>query len=129
MDLVKTDFEVLDERFARVNGDEWMQRLHTGCRWTEGPAYFPAGRYLVFSDIPNDRTLRWDETTGQVGVFRQPSHYSNGHTVDRHGRLISCEQGPRRVPRTAHDGSLFVLVVVFVCLWFFCLFVVVVFLV
>ncbi|MEU0796660.1 SMP-30/gluconolactonase/LRE family protein [Amycolatopsis sp. NPDC005961] len=109
MDLVKTDFEVLDERFARVNGDEWMQRLHTGCRWTEGPAYFPAGRYLVFSDIPNDRTLRWDETTGRVGVFRQPSEYSNGHTVDRHGRLISCEQGRRRVTRTEHDGTITVL--------------------
>ncbi len=109
MDLVKADFQVLDERFARVNGDEWMQRLHTGCRWTEGPAYFPAGRYLVFSDIPNNRTLRWDETTGQVGVFRQPSGYANGHTVDRQGRLISCEQGPRRVTRTEHDGSVTVL--------------------
>ncbi|MDQ7810638.1 SMP-30/gluconolactonase/LRE family protein [Amycolatopsis sp. A133] len=109
MDPVKTDFEVLDERFKRVNGDEWMQRLHTGCRWTEGPAYFPAGRYLVFSDIPNDRTLRWDETTGQVGVFRQPSNYANGHTVDRRGRLISCEQGLRRVTRTEPDGSITVL--------------------
>jgi gluconolactonase len=109
MDRLKTDFQVLDERFARVNGDEWMQRLHTGCRWTEGPAYFPAGRYLVFSDIPNDRTLRWDETTGQVGVFRQPSGYSNGHTVDRAGRLVSCEQGRRRVTRTEHDGSITVL--------------------
>ncbi|MEU7786727.1 SMP-30/gluconolactonase/LRE family protein [Amycolatopsis sp. NPDC049159] len=109
MDLIKTEFEVLDERFKRVNGDEWTQRLHTGCRWTEGPAYFPAGRYLVFSDIPNDRTLRWDETTGRVGVFRQPSHYANGHTVDRHGRLISCEQGLRRVTRTEHDGSITVL--------------------
>ncbi|MET8845630.1 SMP-30/gluconolactonase/LRE family protein [Amycolatopsis sp. NPDC004625] len=109
MDLIKTEFEVLDERFKRVNGDEWMQRLHTGCRWTEGPAYFPAGRYLVFSDIPNDRTLRWDETTGRVGVFRQPSNYANGHTVDRRGRLVSCEQGTRRVTRTEHDGSITVL--------------------
>ncbi|MBE1497782.1 gluconolactonase [Amycolatopsis lexingtonensis] len=109
MDLIETEFEVLDERFKRVNGDEWTQRLHTGCRWTEGPAYFPAGRYLVFSDIPNDRTLRWDETTGQIGVFRQPSQYSNGHTVDRNGRLISCEQGTRRVTRTEHDGSITVL--------------------
>ncbi|WP_370942464.1 SMP-30/gluconolactonase/LRE family protein [Amycolatopsis sp. cg5] len=109
MDMVKTDFQLLDERFARVNGDEWMQRLHTGCRWTEGPAYFPAGRYLVFSDIPNDRTLRWDETTGQVGVFRQPSGHANGHTVDRQGRLISCEQGNRRVTRTEHDGAITVL--------------------
>ncbi|RSN53009.1 gluconolactonase [Amycolatopsis sp. WAC 04182] len=109
MDMVKAHFEVLDERFARVNGDEWMQRLHTGCRWTEGPAYFPAGRYLVFSDIPNDRVLRWDETTGAVGVFREPAGFHNGHTVDRQGRLVSCEQGNRRVTRTEHDGTTTVL--------------------
>ncbi|KZB85677.1 SMP-30/gluconolactonase/LRE family protein [Amycolatopsis regifaucium] len=109
MDMVKARFEVLDERFARVNGDEWMQRLHTGCRWTEGPAYFPAGRYLVFSDIPNDRVLRWDETTGAVGVFREPAGFHNGHTVDRQGRLVSCEQGNRRVTRTEHDGTTTVL--------------------
>ncbi|WP_340687533.1 SMP-30/gluconolactonase/LRE family protein [Amycolatopsis coloradensis] len=109
MDMVKAHFEVLDERFARVNGDEWMQRLHTGCRWTEGPAYFPAGRYLVFSDIPNDRVLRWDETTGAVGVFREPAGFHNGHTVDRQGRLVSCEQGGRRVTRTEHDGATTVL--------------------
>jgi gluconolactonase len=107
--MIKAQFEVLDERFARVNGDEWMQRLYTGCRWTEGPAYFPAGRYLVFSDIPNERMLRYDETTGVVGVFRQPSGYANGHTVDRLGRLVSCEQGNRRVTRTEHDGSITVL--------------------
>ncbi|MEV6907169.1 SMP-30/gluconolactonase/LRE family protein [Amycolatopsis sp. NPDC051071] len=109
MDQVKAHFEVLDERFGRVNGDEWMRRLHTGCRWTEGPAYFPAGRYLVFSDIPNDRVLRWDETTGAVGVFREPAGFHNGHTVDRLGRLVSCEQGGRRVTRTEHDGSTTVL--------------------
>ncbi len=109
MDMVKAQFEVLDERFARVNGDEWMRRLHTGCRWTEGPAYFPAGRYLVFSDIPNDRVLRWDETTGAVGVFREPAGFHNGHTVDRQGRLVSCEQGGRRVTRTEHDGTTTVL--------------------
>jgi gluconolactonase len=101
-------FEVHDERF-HCNGDDWIQRLHTGCRWTEGPAYFPAGRYLVFSDIPNDRMLRYDETTGAVGVFRAPAGYTNGHTVDRQGRLISCEQGPRRVTRTEPDGSVTVL--------------------
>jgi gluconolactonase len=106
---VKTEFVVLDERFAQCSGDEWMQRLHTGCRWTEGPVYFPAGRYLVFSDIPNDRTLRWDETTGHVGVFRQPSGFANGHTRDRAGRLVSCEQGQRRVTRTEPDGSVTVL--------------------
>jgi gluconolactonase len=108
-DVIKTTFEVLDERFRRCNGDEWTQRLHTGCRWTEGPAYFPAGRYLVFSDIPNDRMLRFDETTGTVGVFRAPAGYTNGHTMDRQGRLISCEHGTRRVTRTEHDGSITVL--------------------
>ncbi|HEX6682598.1 MAG TPA: SMP-30/gluconolactonase/LRE family protein [Candidatus Limnocylindrales bacterium] len=107
--MIKTEFEILDGRFAGINGDGWMERLHTGCRWTEGPAYFPAGRYLLFSDIPNDRVLRYDETTGAVGVFRQPSGYANGHTVDRHGRLITCEQGNRRVTRTEHDGSITVL--------------------
>nr|CTQ88509.1 Gluconolactonase (EC 3.1.1.17) [Kibdelosporangium sp. MJ126-NF4] len=107
--MTKTQFVVLDERFAGCGGDQWMRRLHTGCRWTEGPVYFPAGRYLVFSDIPNDRMLRWDETTDQVGVFRQPSGYANGHTRDRAGRLISCEHGHRRVTRTEHDGSVTVL--------------------
>ncbi|MFL6124092.1 SMP-30/gluconolactonase/LRE family protein [Actinophytocola sp.] len=109
MDLVRTEFEVLDERFADCGGDQWMRRLHTGCRWTEGPVYFPAGRYLVFSDIPNDRLLRWDETTDRVGVFRQPSGYANGHTRDRAGRLVSCEHGNRRVTRTEHDGTVTVL--------------------
>jgi len=105
----KAEFVVLDERFAGCAGDEWMQQLHTGCRWTEGPAYFPAGRYLVFSDIPNDRVLRWDETTGHVGVFRQSSGFANGHTRDRAGRLVSCEQGHRRITRTEPDGAVTVL--------------------
>ncbi|PWU47269.1 gluconolactonase [Micromonospora globispora] len=105
MDRFRTRFEVLDERFRRVNGDEWVECLWTGGRWLEGPAWFPAGRYLVFSDIPNDRLLRWDETTGAVGVFRQPAGYANGHTVDRRGRLVSCEQGRRRVTRTEPDGT------------------------
>ncbi|HEY8474093.1 MAG TPA: SMP-30/gluconolactonase/LRE family protein, partial [Natronosporangium sp.] len=108
-ELIQTTLEVLDERFRAVKGDHWMQRLYTGCRWTEGPAYFPAGRYLVFSDIPNDRMLRYDETTGAVGVFRAPAGYTNGHTVDRQGRLISCEHGNRRVTRTEPDGSITVL--------------------
>src|ERR1043165_6106118 len=107
--MVKARFEVLDKRFEPHGGDQWMQRLFTGGRWTEGGAYFPAGRYLVFSDIPNDRMLRWDETTGAVGVFREPSGYANGHTVDRQGRLVSCEHGNRRVTRTEHDGSITVI--------------------
>jgi gluconolactonase len=109
MSSVKAEFEVLDERFAGIGGDAQLEEIHTGCRWTEGPAYFPAGRYLVFSDIPNDRMLRWDETTGAVGVFRSPAGYTNGHTVDRQGRLISCEHGNRRVTRTEPNGSITVL--------------------
>ncbi|SBT51229.1 SMP-30/gluconolactonase/LRE family protein [Micromonospora auratinigra] len=105
MERFRTRFEVLDERFRRVNGDEWTECLWTGGRWLEGPAWFPAGRYLVFSDIPNDRLLRWDQTTGAVGVFRQPAGYANGHTVDRRGRLVSCEQSRRRVTRTEADGT------------------------
>ena len=108
-DPVKARFEVLDERFGFIHGDPWLERLYTGCRWTEGPAYFPAGRYLIFSDIPSDRLLRWDETSGAVSVFRQPSGYANGHTVDRQGRLVSCEHGRRAVSRTEADGSVTVL--------------------
>jgi gluconolactonase len=109
VDKVKARFEVVDEAFAGVKGDQWMERLFGDGRWTEGPAYFAAGRYLLFSDIPNDRVLRFDEVTGAVGVFRAPAGYANGHTVDRQGRLISCEQGPRRATRTEHDGSVTVL--------------------
>jgi gluconolactonase len=83
-----------------------VEKLFEGTRWAEGPAYFPAGRYLVWSDIPNDRILRWDEPTGHVGVFRSPAGYTNGHTVDREGRLVSCSHGARRVERTEHDGSI-----------------------
>ncbi|MGN9908526.1 SMP-30/gluconolactonase/LRE family protein [Phytohabitans sp. LJ34] len=108
-ELIEARFEILDERFAGYGGDAYLTRLHTGGRWLEGPAYFAAGRYLVFSDIPNDQILRWDETTGAVGVFRAPSGYANGNTVDRHGRLVTCEHGNRRVTRTEHDGSVTVL--------------------
>ncbi len=100
------DFEVLDPRFrALVFPNVHVEMLHTGCRWTEGPAWFAAGRYLVWSDIPNDRMLRWDETDGSVSVFRQPSMNSNGHTVDLQGRLVSCEHRGRCVSRTEHDGT------------------------
>lgn len=108
-DVIRAEFELLDERFRGCDGDGWVQRLHTGSRWVEGPTWFPAGRYLVFSDIPNDRILRWDETTGAVGVFREPAGYANGHTRDAEGRLVSCEQGNRRITRTEHDGGVTVL--------------------
>lgn len=103
------EFQAFDERFAMIGGDEQLECLYTGTRWAEGPVYFPAGRYLVWSDIPNERMLRWDEMTGHVGPFRQPSGYVNGNSRDRQGRLISCEQGNRRVTRTEHDGSITVL--------------------
>ncbi|WP_433248011.1 SMP-30/gluconolactonase/LRE family protein [Streptosporangium sp. CA-135522] len=109
VETIEARFEVLDDRFKACRGDDRIERLHTGCRWAEGPVYFPAGRFLVWSDIPNDRMLRWDEPTGAVGPFRRPAGYANGHTVDREGRLVSCEQGDRRVTRTEHDGSITVI--------------------
>ena len=103
-------FVVHDPRFAaRVIGHANLEKLATGCRWAEGPAYFAAGRYLVWSDIPNDRMMRLDETDGSVSVFRQPSQNSNGNTTDRQGRLITCEHLTRRVTRTEHDGAITVL--------------------
>ncbi len=107
-DTIPAEFEAIDPRFD-ADGDFVVERLHTGSRKSEGPAWFAAGRYLVWSDIPNNRLLRWDETTGAVGVFREPSGHANGNTVDREGRLVTCEQGRRRVTRTEHDGSVTVL--------------------
>src|SRR6516225_11735786 len=99
-------FEAFDPRFrGLVHANAHVETLYTGCRWAEGPAWFAAGRYLVWSDIPNDRVLRWDETDGSVSVFRQPSQNSNGHTVDREGRLVSCEHRTRCVSRTEIDGT------------------------
>ena len=71
--------------------------------------WFGDGRYLLWSDIPNDRILKWDEATGEVSAFRQPSGYANGNTRDRQGRLVTCEHGGRRVTRTEYDGSIGVL--------------------
>jgi gluconolactonase len=105
--MTNSPYEVLDERFTKCfNGTARLDLLADGCRWVEGPAYFPAGRYLIWSDIPNDRIMRWDETSGITSVFRSPAGYTNGHTVDRQGRLLSCEHGGRRVSRTEHDGSI-----------------------
>jgi gluconolactonase len=101
------DFEIIDERFRRcIRTSANIERLHTGCRWTEGPVYFPALRCLVFSDIPNDRMLKFDEESEIVSLFRKPADYTNGNTLDRQGRLVSCQHGARRVIRTEHDGSI-----------------------
>lgn len=108
--MQKGDYEILDARFARLfNSSAKVERLFSGCQWAEGPAYFAAGRYVVWSDIPANRMLRFDETDGGVSVFREPSNNSNGNTVDRQGRLVTCEHGMRRVSRTEHDGSMTVL--------------------
>jgi gluconolactonase len=98
-------YEVLDPRFARLfNSNARVDQLYTGCRWAEGPAWFGAGRYVVWSDIPNNRMLRYDEADGSVSVFRAPCGNTNGNTVDRQGRLVSCEHSGRRVSRTEFDG-------------------------
>lgn len=109
-ELLTTTWERLDDRFAKINGDDKVSRIASGCRWAEGGTYVPAGRYFVWSDIPNDRMLRWDEMTGVVGVFRSPANYANGNTLDLEGRLVTCEQGTRRLTRTEHDGSVRMLV-------------------
>ena len=100
------EVEILDDRFAKLALDNVrLEKLYTGCRWAEGPAYFAAGKYLVWSDIPNDRVLRYDETNGAVSVFLAPADNHNGHTVDRQGRLVSCEHRTRCVSRIEHDGT------------------------
>jgi gluconolactonase len=86
-----------------------VERLATGCRWAEGPVYFGDGRFLLWSDIPNNRILKWEEETGAVSIFRKPSTFANGNTRDRQGRLVTCEHGGRRVTRTEYDGSITVL--------------------
>ena len=102
--------EVLDPRFEKYRvGDAAVERLYTGMRWAEGPVWFADGRYLLFSDIPNNRMLRWLEETGEVSVFRSPSNYSNGNYRDRQGRLITCEHDTRRVTRTEYDGTITVM--------------------
>ena len=105
--LEGTGFEIIEDAFASCFvGHARVERLWTGARWSEGPAWFAAGRYLVWSDIPNERMLRWDETDGSVSVFRHRSRNSNGNTVDRQGRLVTCEHLSRSVTRTEHDGSI-----------------------
>ena len=105
-----TALVALDPRFrACFTGYARVERHWTGAIWAEGPAWFAAGRYLVFSDIPNNRMMRYDETSGVVSVFRQPSNHSNGNTVDNKGRLVTCEHLARRVTRTEADGSITVL--------------------
>src|SRR6266481_855519 len=101
----------LDPRFEALRPpmNAGVERLYTGCRWSEGPVWFGDLRCLLWSDIPNNRILKWDEETGETTVFRKPSNNANGNTRDRQGRLLTCEHDLRRVTRTEHDGSITVI--------------------
>ena len=101
----------LDKRFESY----WIklaavERLGTGFRWAEGPVWFGDQRCLLWSDIPNNRIMRWDDETGAISEFRRPSNFANGNTRDRQGRLVTCEHGGRRVTRTEYDGSIKVII-------------------
>ncbi len=99
--------QILDPRFAKYRLPlAGVERLATGMRWSEGPVYFGDARCLIWSDIPNNRMLRWDEETGAVSIFRQPANNANGNTRDRAGRLLTCEHLSRRVTRTETDGAI-----------------------
>jgi gluconolactonase len=102
--------QIIDPGFARYRlNTAKVERLASGMRWSEGPVWFGDGRYLLWSDIPNNRIMKWEEETGAVSVFRKPSNYANGNTRDRQGRLLTCEHGTRRVTRTEYDGTITVL--------------------
>src|ERR1700676_3466544 len=103
--------EVLDARFLKYRiTNAAVERLATGMRFGEGPVWFGDGRFLLWSDIPNNRIMRWDEESGAVSVFRKPSGFANGNTRDRQGRLVTCEHGGRQVTRTEYNGALTVLI-------------------
>jgi len=102
---------ILEKRFEKYfQFNAAVERLWTGARWAEGPVWFGDGRFLLFSDIPNNRILRWTEETGEVSVFRSPSNFANGNTRDRQGRLITCEHDSRYVTRTESDGTITILI-------------------
>ena len=102
--------KVLDPSFAKYRiGIAKVEKIASGMRWCEGPVWFGDGRYLLWSDIPGNRIMRWDEETGVVSVFRKPSNNANGNTRDRQGRLLTCEHDTRRITRTEYDGSITVI--------------------
>ena len=102
--------KTLDPRFqSLVLGNAAVEQIATGCRFNEGPVWFGDLRCLIWSDIPNDRMMKWEEETGAVSVFRKPSNYANGNTRDRQGRLVTCEMDTQRLTRTEYDGTITVL--------------------
>jgi len=99
------DYDAFDDRFwSLVIGSAAIERLWSGGRWVEGPVYVPAAKAVVWSDIPEDRLMRYDETSGAVSVFEHPCGYHNGHTLDAFGRIVACEHGGRRISRLGFDG-------------------------
>lgn len=102
-------YETTDPAVPLFLHHEIPEVIFSDGKWNEGPCYFPAWRTLIWSDIPNDRLMRFDEITGTVSVFRAQSNNANGNTADREGRLVTCEHGTRRVTRTEHDGSITVI--------------------
>jgi gluconolactonase len=104
------DVQALDKRFTFAVGNAAIERIASGCRWCEGPVYFRDLRCLIWSDVANNRMMRWNEENGAISVFREPSNYANGNTRDNEGRLVTCEQDTRRVTRTEHDGTVTVLI-------------------
>lgn len=108
--MLMDSFDVRDPRFlSLVFENVHVEKLWTGARWTEGPSYVAAGKYLLFSDIPNNRVMRWDETDGSVSIFETPCNFQNGRTVDPQGRVVACEHGGRQVSRREHNGSVTIL--------------------
>jgi gluconolactonase len=106
----KIEFEILDPRFAScIDPSTELKRLWAGGLWTEGPAWLERSGELIWSDIPNNRMLAWAASDGSVRIFRHPSNGGNGNTVDREGRLVTCEQYTRRISRTERDGSVTIL--------------------
>jgi gluconolactonase len=104
------NIKTLDPRFSPlVLGNAAIETIAMGCRFTEGPVWFGDLRCLLWSDIPNDRMMKWEEETGAVSLFRKPSHYANGNTRDRQGRLVTCEMDAQRLTRTEPDGMITVL--------------------
>ncbi len=102
-------YEIHDDRFRHlIVGSAALEELYSDCRWAEGPVWFADLNCLIWSDIPNQRMLRW-APDGGVSIFRSPSNFVNGNTRDRQGRLVSCEHGGRRVIRTEIDGAITVL--------------------
>ena len=107
---IREGFEIYDDRFRQMLPKmATLEKHFTGTAWAEGPVYFSDGDYILWSDIPNDRMMRWSASEG-ASVFRNPAGYTNGNYRDRQGRLVSCEHGNRRISRTEHDGRVITLV-------------------